>query len=452
MKHKNIFCLLTFLLITVVIFSCKKFLDEKPDKSLVVPRSVGDLQAILDDNDIMNARTPGFGETSADDYFVQLSDYNSFGDFDQRAYTWRLQTYNYGNDWNYAYNAIYNANYCLEQVDKIKKTSQTELKWKNVKGSALFYRAYYFLDLCWEYAKAYDENTSSNDLGIILRLGSDFNVPSVRASVKESYKQVIKDLTEANLYLPDNPEHPMRPSKAASYATLARAYLSMRKYDSAFKYTNLSLQIKSDLLDYNSSDVSPAADIPFQPFNKEIIFYTTQSGNYTPKAAAFAAIDTTLYAGYDDNDLRKSAFFYFNNGYMSFKGSYSSASYPLFSGITTDELLLTRAECYARANRTAEALNDLNTLLAKRWITGTFTPYTATDATEALKKIVIERRKELLMRGLRWIDIKRLNKEDANLVLKRIVGAENYTLAPNDKKYALPLPNDIIIQTGVPQN
>jgi starch-binding outer membrane protein, SusD/RagB family len=63
-----------------------------------------------------------------------------------------------------------------------------------------------------------------------------------------------------------------------------------------------------------------------------------------------------------------------------------------------------------------------------------------------------ERRKELTMRGLRWIDIKRLNKEGAGIVLKRLIGDKTYTLQPNDPRYALPLPADIILNTGMQQN
>jgi len=115
-------------------------------------------------------------------------------------------------------------------------------------------------------------------------------------------------------------------------------------------------------------------------------------------------------------------------------------------------MYLTRAECHARANRITEAMNDLNTLLEMRWATGTFIPFAASAQGEALALILVERRKELLMRNLRWIDIKRLNKEGAGIVLKRMVNNQEYTLEPNDDRYALPLPYRIIDITGMPQN
>jgi len=66
---------------------------------------------------------------------------------------------------------------------------------------------------------------------------------------------------------------------------------------------------------------------------------------------------------------------------------------------------------------TAEAMFELNALLSKRWTTGTFTNLEATDPAQALNIILLERRKELLFRGLRWIDIKRFNKEGAGKAL-----------------------------------
>ncbi len=442
----------SIILLVLNLFSCKKYLDEKSDKILVVPKTTTDLQGILDDNYIMNTQTPSFGETSSDDYFVSENDYNSFGEMGRQAYTWRLNNYTFGNDWDQCYSAIYNANYCLDEIDKAEKNSQNDLAWNNVKGSAFFFRAYNFLNLLWTYSKAYNEETAAADLGIVLRLNSDFNIPSSRASIKKSYEQVISDLNQANQYLPDNPLHVMRPSKAASYALLGRTYLSMREYDSALKYAGLSLQIKNDLLDYNSDDVDSAAYNPFQPFNEEIIFYTNENYGYSPRYPSYALIDTTLYSDYDSNDLRRSIFFFANNGYHSFKGSYTGSQDIFFSGIATDEMFLTRAECYARTGKMTEALNDLNTLLIKRWRNGYFSPFSAATSQEAVSLILKERRKELLMRGLRWIEIKRLNKEGANIIPLRLIGSQTFSLDPNSGKYALPLPIDVINHSDIPQN
>ncbi len=453
MKCANkIYILLLVLFIVGYASSCKKYLDEKSNKTLVVPSSLEDLQGMLDNDFDMNTKNSSFGQTSDDDYFMTQDTYNAVSDLDRFVYTWRPKDYTYPNDWGYGYTPVFISNYCLDQLKKVERTKQNKIKWNNVNGSAHFFRAYYFLNLIWEFSKAYDEQTSVSDLGIVLRLSSDFNIPSTRSTVKQCYDQVISDLKEANDDLPDNPIHPLRPSKAASCATLARTYLSMRQYDSAYKYADLALKIKTDLLDYNSSEVDPSSTVPFQPYNKEIIFYTTQSGRYLPIFSFFSFVDTTLFASYSDNDLRKTIFYFPQGNYQSFKGQYTANPYLFFSGITTAEMMLTKAECLARKGQLSEAMSELNRLLPNRYITGTFTPLSATTKAIAIARVLSERRKELTMRALRWIDIKRLNKEGANILLKRIIGTETFSLAPNDKYYALPLPKDIIEQTGMPQN
>lgn len=95
---------------------------------------------------------------------------------------------------------------------------------------------------------------------------------------------------------------------------------------------------------------------------------------------------------------------------------------------------------------------DLNALLKQRYKSGTFLPLTATDNNDALSKILVERQKELVMRGTRWTDIKRLNKMGAGITLRRNINGQLFTLPPNDNRYALALPDDIITLSGMKQN
>tara|TARA_R110002033_G_scaffold36621_1_gene75228 strand:+ start:3737 stop:3916 length:180 start_codon:yes stop_codon:yes gene_type:complete len=55
-------------------------------------------------------------------------------------------------------------------------------------------------------------------------------------------------------------------------------------------------------------------------------------------------------------------------------------------------------------------------------------------------------------RGLRWQDIRRLNKEGAGITLTRTLKGENYTLPPNDPRYIFPIPDDEIALSGIKQN
>ncbi len=308
-----------------------------------------------------------------------------------------------------------------------------------------------FAQVAWIWSLAYDEASSATDLGIPLRVDPNFNGISKRSDLKETYNQIIRDFKEAANLLPEVPIHPMRPSKSAAYGWLARTYLSMRNYDSALVYCSKYLDRHSDLIDFNL--LNPSSNSPIASFNKEVAFHTILK---SPVSSSQIRIDSNLYNSYNNNDLRKAIFFRPNgNGTFRFKGSYdgSSAGASPFNGIATDEIYLTKAECLARLGNTDASLVDLNTLMGKRWKNdGSWIPFTTSSSSEALTIILSERRKELIMRGLRWMDIKRLNKETPSIVLKRQLNSETFTLAPNDLRYALPIPEDVITITGMPQN
>ena len=105
-------------------------------------------------------------------------------------------------------------------------------------------------------------------------------------------------------------------------------------------------------------------------------------------------------------------------------------------------MLITRAEANARMGNTEAARNDLNRLMANRWQKDKYKPVSINNPQELLEKIVGERRKELVARGIRWGDLKRLNQEVRfEKVLKRNVNGKEYTLLPHDSRYALPLPD-----------
>ncbi len=430
--------------------SCEKFLDEKPDKKLTTPSTVADLQALLDNLTTMNLRVQTFDEASSDDYFLNTSNFNAVSEKGRNSYLWLPFYTTNDNGWKYPSNTIYLANVCLENSQQIVRTSANSKDLDNVIGSAYFFRAYTLLKLAWTYSKSYDAQTSSTDLGIVLRKGTDFNTLSTRSSVEESYQQIISDLEAAIPLLPVFSANLFRPSKGAAHAVLARAYLSMRKYESALHHSNESLKINDLLLDYNN--INQNATWPFQMLNKEVIFHSETSTYSYINFPNFALIDTNLIDTYNKYDLRKDAFYKKTGNYYLFKGSYSGGS-PLFNGITTAEVILMKSECLARTGQIQSAQELLNNLIRTRWDKNqSYTNFSGTNQEIVLNWILQERRKELVMRGLRWMDIKRLNKEGFNIRVTRFVNGNEYVLLPNDDKYALPIPNDIIELTGMQQN
>ncbi len=454
MRQKLNIYLMCIALSTLLTFvGCNKFLDVQSNSGLEVPNSLESFQKLLDASSFINMNLCSYGEISADDYFLEENTVNRLSNDYRPFYYWESFTYFYGNDWAAAYIPVYTANLVLDKLGEIERTPENAMEWDKIKGSALFYRSTQFLSLVWTFAKVYDKSSAPEDLGIVLRKTSNPNVPSERASVAECYAQIIDDFKEAAALLPEKASHVMRPSKTASLASLARAYLSMSEFDSAYVYADRALALENSLLDFNDlADVSVDANIPFTRFNKETLAYFELISSNPQLLFNNLLVDTTLCSLYEENDLRLKAYFIENNnGYLSFKGSYTGDQ-RLFGGPAVNELFLIRAESLARLGRSEEALADLNGLLGKRYLVGAFAPYSGMSGKELVDLILVERRKELVFRGLRWIDIKRLNKEGYDIVLKRNIGSKEYTLLPNENRYALPLPEDIIRQTGMPQN
>jgi hypothetical protein len=343
------------------------------------------------------------------------------------------------------------ANIVLDHGAEIKPDNAGEPQWNNVMGSAYFLRGSSLLAGATVFCKAFDTTTAGTDYGMVLRLHSDLNATSTRASVQQTYEQIIADLSMAASLLPDLPAHVERPCRAAAYGMLARTYLSMRRYDSCNRYAALALNIKNDLMDYNAADTNSGR--PFEAYNPEVVYnkLVGQAAYYSISPIC-ARVDSVLFDSYAPNDLRKKLFFNVQSDGHGFKGVYFRSVYDYFAGITTGELYLMRAESLARLGDVPAALSALNALTEKRWQYGTFQPFDVPTAAEALELVRAERRKELVCRGLRWMDIKRLNKEGAAITVIHKVNGTTYRLKPNDPYFALPLPHDIIQMTGIPQN
>ncbi|MBZ4190450.1 RagB/SusD family nutrient uptake outer membrane protein [Niabella beijingensis] len=443
-----LFCLL------LAVAGCTRYLEERPNKRMVIISSLKDLQGILEFDSWVNA-SAGSGEDAADNYYITDADFAALNEYDRNMYSWNndhVFREEYFNPWALCYNNVYRANTVLFHIDKVVAgAAYTAAEVANVKGQAFFLRGISFLNVASIWCPAYDAGTADKDLGIPLRLTPDFNIPSVRSSVKQTYEQIINDLKEAIALLPVTPLAKTRASKPVACLALARTYLYMRSYDSCYKYTSLCLSMRQELFDF--SLLNPDAPFPFEAVNfednPEVLYY--QMLGLPISGLPKAKIDSNLYKSYAEDDLRKVVYFA-NTGkdVHSFKGSRLGTLTS--SAFSVNEGYLMRAECAARLGKKEEAINDLNALLSKRWKKGQFEPVVSLPDKELLNLILKERRKELVFTDTRWMDLKRLNKEGANIELKRIVNGKEYILHPNDSRYALPIPESVINITGMPQN
>jgi tetratricopeptide (TPR) repeat protein len=430
--------------------SCQKFLDAKPDKRLVVPTTVNDIQAMLDNTSDLNLGYANLSESGSDNFYITDAAYNALSEEARNAFLWNWQ----GLDdlqWYNMYRVVFLSNVALESLEKIEGAGTAA--YNSVKGAAYFFRAFSFYHSAQIWTLPYDESTAALTPGLPLRLSSDINLPTVRPNLKQTYQQILDDISNAIPLLPEVNVMPTRPNKAAAYALLARVLLQMNRFEEARVAASSALDIYNVLLDYNT--INASANAPIARFNTEVMFHA-QAGasDYEALRYTVARVDSNLYRSYNGNDLRQKVFFGSNtDGSYFFKAGYhGSRTDPRFCGLTVSEVYLIRAECAARAGDIDSAFSDLKTLLGKRFKTGAAIVLPEIHNTdEALLVVLQERRKELCFRvGARWSDLKRFGAVAGTIVRK--INNQEYKLQPGDLKYAVLIPQSVITMAGIQQN
>lgn len=434
--------------------SCAELLDIKPDRALVVPKTLKDLENILNNTSVMN-EFPSLAVIAAEDYHLQVSGINNlWNNIEKNTYLWKKDLYE-GNsfcpDWQIPYSQIFYANIVLEGLSKIDPKSTEKNTVKNLQGRAYFFRAWALFHLLQFFSESYEDKTSTFKLGIPLKLEADVNVRHKRATIAEVYDQILKDLIAANDLLQIESDFPTQPNKVAVYAFLSRVHHTMENYEQALKYANLCLSVKDNLIDYNT--LNPLATRPMPRAilgdNQEVIFYSRLI-NYGFFFSSVLLPDSSLTNLYSKDDLRKNLYFHPTTG--RFIGSYTGDS-RLFSGLAIDEIFLIRAECYARLNELEKAKTDLNRLISSRYRNSTYNPFQEIDQVNLIKSILNERRKQLFSRGLRWIDLRRVNKDKTYAdTLYRNVESSIIAIYPNDSRYILTIPPNEISGNNIEQN
>lgn len=431
-------------------------LGKKPEAALQIPSKLSDLQALLDHDGSINGldaqgTTPQLGESGSDNFYLLDQNFNTnLRPQMQNYYIWKKQPYEGVSvlDWIYPYRNILMCNVVLDEIDNIPMKGEDKIAADRIKGEALFHRAHMFFQLAAVFAPIYYKGDNGSERSIPLRLTSDINEVLVFSTVKESFEKIETDLLLSAKLLPGISSLNTRPSKCAVFALLSRMYMYSGKYDKALIYADSSLQLNDKLIDYNT--LAPQAAYPFNlgtASNPEIIFNSVMLSNITqsyPTRQTYARIDTLLYKQYHEGDLRKQLFFLSSPPGHRFKGSYhGSARY--FAGLATDEVMLNKAECLARNDLLEPAVEVLDRLLRSRWDNKfTYVSPLAESSGELLTIILQERRKELIFRGIRWMDLKRFNREGMDISLKRVVNNTVYVLEPEEENWVWPFPNEVI--------
>jgi len=432
-------CMAGLLLLTGA--GCRKYveIDQVGTRTLHLTK---DYQGLLNYYLVMD-KTYYYPELASDD--INIADTN----FQKNMLTAEANTYMWApdifidandGDWDAMYKQVYYCNLVLAGVDD--SDGGTAAEKSSIKAQALVHRAFMFHTLVNIYARQYDAATAATDPGIPLVTLPDFTGSLQRASVKEVYDLVKNDLLAALPNLDDVPAFSPTASRVGVYAILARVSLQQGLYTDAEKYADSALARQHSLLNLADYAANPAS-LPLKLQDPEIIFEKTMT-NPSP----VMPLSDNLLALFDTTDLRYQLFTAdgANFAYKAFKGRgyyrYRINNQGIYTGPCVPEMMLIKAECLARGGNAGAAMDEVNELRRHRYKPEDYTALQAADANTALLRVIEERRRELMGRGYRWFDQKRLNKEAAfAATVTRSFMGQTYTLAPNGNRYAFPIGN-----------
>jgi hypothetical protein len=336
--------------------------------------------------------------------------------------------------WHTLYNAINKANIIIEGVQAAAaKGVISDAVAKAYEGEARFLRALSHHELLVHFARPYNHTADASHPGVPYRTlavnTSDrltSEVAKGRNTVAECYKLLLEDLKFAEDNLPDSRTGSLkitRATKAAAYALESRVQLHKGDLPAVIAASNK----------VTGYSLTASPDGPFASYanNSESIFSIENSATDNPgvngslpnmfgvaPGRALIAISPIMYnnPAWLASDLRrKTLVSEAANGFFSFKYRKVATQEDFNPILRYAEVLLDRAEAYARSGDATNGLADLNAV-RNRAVTEPANQFTATsfaNNTELVKAILFERRIEFLGEGKRWFDIHRLGK-DAN--------------------------------------
>ena len=360
--------------------------------------------------------------------------------------------------YNQAYNYINRWNTIISLVDNSKGDGNTK---QLAKAEAQIYRAYDHFLLVNTYAKGYDPNTAATDGGICIMDKFDLEAQPSKSTVAQVYDFIQKDIEQALPYLQEKPLDVYHPSLAFAYAFKAKVHLFKREIAQAQAAAEKSLSYNNQIFDmvaYSKQGGPTAVAVPAAN-NIEVLSYMYMTGYNEMNFGQLYVISPELRTLFGTNDARFNLFFNSTSASNLDQGSntaywatqYTRFFYPTVCMKTT-EVYLILAECYARDNKFNEAVTVLNTLRAKRILSGTVNLEVPATRKETMELVINERRKELLLGFNRFFDLKRLNTETEFAktitrvfpLVNKTVPQKTYTLQPNSRLYIIPFPLSVL--------
>ena len=384
------------------------------------------------------------------DLFQATSGYgNNYGSF----FRWDFTSSDEPGVWSRCYSVIANANFFIENAEKILNGNSEEFSEEdraNLKlylGEAYFFRAYFHYELAVRFCKPYGAATTSPE--------TDFGIPYVtvyhptaerdnypsRGTLAATYEHINEDLDLAESYITTTGSvGSMWLTQDAVDAFRSRVYLNMGNYSKVFEYAEPLVSSNRYPLVQTSSDFSAmwvndsgsecimmldaSNESNNQPSSYDAMYISYQASNseYNPGyLPTQGVVDIMLEF---EGDFRATQFLaqrlvtepygtatvyimnkfpgnpaLFPSGMSDGNSNYLHKNKPF----RIAEVYLNLAEAYAASNQNVPASNILNTLRAAR-ISGYSPAYSQSAVMDEIKD---ERVRELIGEGFRLWDLKR---------------------------------------------
>lgn len=443
-----------FLLLPISLLACRKYVENVPIQGQRVIEYTDDYRMLMNNPDLLKVAFGVAPLLSGDDIdFTALLVQNTIktNNIQRTMYTWGKPFYtgtDGDNDWNALYSGIYVFNTVIRDVSNSK--GGTDLVKNTILGEALVHRSFSYFMLANLYGKQYDAATAAQDPAIPMVMEPKLFQDLTRTPVQKVYNQMIEDTKRAIPLLPLTQPINFRPNKSSAYALLSKLYLFMRDFNNASLYADSTLALSSDLYDYNTSFTTSSTTYPSQFNNKQVLLRKT-----TRQVVNIQQLSESLTNLLGTKDLRYALFVrpgasfnpsYTGLGYWS-PVNYSGAPDAPAVGLTVNETWLIKAECLARTGKRADALKILNDFRKLRFRPADYTLLTAATDDEALQLVITERRLEFFGTGMRWFDMRRLDKDALFAqTYTRVYDNITYTLAPHSNQFVFPFSQQVIAQ------
>ena len=427
------------LALAVSLASCDNILEPEPRLDISTDASITDKRGAeaallgayseLQSNSYYGFEYPALAYLSADEVDWSGS-YNFYQQFDLNAIP--AENSSIKSVWSQVYRVVNVANNLIAKVPTIQDRNLTEVQQQKILGEAYFLRALAYFDLgrAWGGVPLVLQPTTDKNSGTGIK----------RASLEQTYAQVLADLEQAEQLLPTLTAR-SRASKEAVWALKARLYLYQQNWAKAEEYATLVINSgKASLLKpYSAFYTGKQTEESILELiydnadrNSHANYWLTSSrgGRYEWKPSASITQDLRNPAiGGSRSGLIGSQV---NNGTELVYGQKYTKIATGEDGafiLRIAEQFLIRAEARLKQNNLSGGLEDLNEVRKRAELQ----PLLTSDAQAALLAVEQERKVELAFEGHRWFDLIRTGRA------QQVLGISD------QNKFLFPIPNSEIL-------